>query len=269
MSSSKGASVADYPVEPQSIPELKLAKAGYSVRFATSPAELKSVQQLRFEVFNLELGEGLEESYKTGRDQDRFDAYCHHLMVLDANDEVIGTYRMQTDEMAANHIGYYSADEFDLSRMPRNLLDNSVEVGRACVAKPFRNRYVLFLLWCGLAAYMTHNRKRYLFGCCSLTSQDPDEGRRVMDYLRAAGHVRSDFRIEPRPDWRCYDAGEPPASTLPEGKIELPKLFSLYLRYGAQVCGPPAIDRCFKTIDYLVVLDVERLGADARKTFFA
>jgi putative hemolysin len=51
-------------------------------------------------------------------------------------------------------------------------------------------------------------------------------------------------------------------------KVKLPRLFSLYLRYGAKVCGPPAIDRRFKTIDYLVVLDIQQLSADARETFF-
>ena len=51
-------------------------------------------------------------------------------------------------------------------------------------------------------------------------------------------------------------------------KVDLPKLFSLYLRFGARVCGPPAIDRHFKTIDYLVLLDIERLDDSARAMFF-
>jgi len=51
-------------------------------------------------------------------------------------------------------------------------------------------------------------------------------------------------------------------------KDDLPQLFRIYLRYGAKVCGPPAIDRFFKTIDYLVVLDVDELDPDTHATFF-
>jgi putative hemolysin len=37
----------------------------------------------------------------------------------------------------------------------------------------------------------------------------------------------------------------------------IPKLLSAYLRLGAAVCGPPAIDREFGTIDFLTLLDIE------------
>ena len=50
--------------------------------------------------------------------------------------------------------------------------------------------------------------------------------------------------------------------------VELPRLFATYLRYGSVVCGPPAIDRQFKTIDYLVLLDVESLDESTRRLFF-
>jgi putative hemolysin len=64
---------------------------------------------------------------------------------------------------------------FELSLLPRELLDNSVELGRACIAKGHRNTQVLFLLWKGVASYVASQRKRYLFGCCSLTGQDASE----------------------------------------------------------------------------------------------
>jgi putative hemolysin len=264
----KGAASQPYPVFPESVPDVPIARARYSLRFARSPEELESIQRLRFEVFNLELGEGLDESYATGRDEDRFDPVCHHLMVLDSTGTVIGTYRMQTNQMAERHAGFYSADEFDLRHLPARVLHDSVEIGRACVAKQHRNRHVLFLLWRGLAAYMSHNRKRYLFGCCSLTSQDPAEGKRVMGYLVAEGHVHPTIDVPPQPNWMCYDGsvgGEPSAD---DQEVELPKLFSLYLRYRAKVCGAPALDRYFKTIDYLVLFDLEDLSAESRATFF-
>jgi putative hemolysin len=42
----------------------------------------------------------------------------------------------------------------------------------------------------------------------------------------------------------------------------------LYLDYGAKVCGPPAMDREFKTIDFLTLLDVEQFDPRIRKKLF-
>src|SRR6185436_13849796 len=128
---------------------------------------------LRFEVFNLELGEGLDASFLTRRDEDPFDRTCHHLLVEDrASGRIVGTYRMQTSEMAAGACGFYSAGEFTLGSLPREVVAGSVELGRACIAREHRGRPVLFLLWKGLAGYLMHFGKRYLFGCCSLSTQD-------------------------------------------------------------------------------------------------
>ena len=123
-----------YPVFPQALPASFPNESHYRLGFARTPAELEAVQKLRYEVFNLELGEGLDESHETGLDHDRFDPICHHLMIVDRKtDAVIGTYRMQTGEMALQHEGFYTADEFDLARMPEELRLNAVETGRACV----------------------------------------------------------------------------------------------------------------------------------------
>ena len=50
-------------------------------RLAQSAEDVRRAQQLRFEVFSLELGEGLAESYATGLDVDPFDEVCDHLIV--------------------------------------------------------------------------------------------------------------------------------------------------------------------------------------------
>jgi putative hemolysin len=40
-----------------------------------------------------------------------------------------------------------------------------------------------------------------------------------------------------------------------------------YIGLGAEVCGPPALDRQFGTIDFLTVLDLEALHPAARRRF--
>ena len=51
-------------------------------------------------------------------------------------------------------------------------------------------------------------------------------------------------------------------------EAHIPKLFRTYLRHGAKVCGHPAIDRQFKTIDYLVIFDVAAMDERRFRMFF-
>lgn len=256
-----------YPVAVDHLPDKVLSEGRYEVCFARTEAQLDEVLRLRFEIFNVELGEGLDESWETRRDRDPFDAVCHHLIVLERSSQrIVGTYRMQTTRMARDHLGLYSSAEFDLSAVPKGIMDHAVEVGRACVAEDHRNTQVLFLLWKGLALYMAHNGLRFLFGCCSLTSQDPGEGKAVMDHLAENGHLHPELTLYPQPGFECYDLENPPTW---DGKVKIPKLFRIYLRHGGKVCGPPAIDREFKTIDYLVLFDVTALDEKKARAFFA
>ena len=247
-------------------PQVVIHEDRYRIRFAQTPDELNAALRLRYEVFNLELGEGLESSHLSGRDEDAFDAGCHHLIVEDErNDEIVGTYRMQSREMAVRNGGFYSDGEFDLSGLGDEVLADSVEVGRACVAQEHRKQRVLFGLWKGLAAYLMHSQKRYLFGCCSLTSQDPHEGRAVLERLQADGLVHPTLSVQPRPEVLCEDTDPSPVDI---DAVKLPTLFGTYLRFGALVCSPPAIDREFRTIDFLVLMDTATLPERVRRTFF-
>jgi len=260
---------AAYPPAPEALPPGEVAEGNYAVRYARSVEEVDELLRLRFRVFNLELAEGLEASWATGRDVDRFDAQCHHLIVLHRpSGRIIGTYRIQTSDMAAAAGGFYTGVEFDLSRLPAEIVASAVEVGRACIEKEHRLKPVLFLLWKGLARYMEHNRRRWLFGPCSLTSQDPWDGQRALDQLERRNLLRRDVEVTAQPGWACvWGDGKDPDPARAE-RLELPPLFEIYLRYAGRVCGPPVIDREFKTIDFFVLFDVEALSARARRLFF-
>ncbi len=254
-----------YPSFPERLPAGQIEAGRYTVGFARSVAELDRVERLRFEVFNLELGEGLEASFATGRDHDDFDPGLHHLVIrVRDSGEVVGTYRLQTAEMAGARHGFYSSGEFDLAGLPQAFVEGAVEVGRACVAKGHRNGRVLNLLWRGLARYLRHNRKRFLFGCCSLTSQDPALGQATLSFLEARGHLDPRLRVAPLPGLECEGVEAAAAA----GAVHIPPLFQSYLNLGAKVLGPPAIDRQFKTIDFLVALDVEALDPHQHRFFF-
>lgn len=265
-SSNEATSSRAYPVHPERIPSGTVRQGRYVLTFARDEAQLSSVLRLRFEVFNLELGEGLEESFASGLDRDPFDAVCHHLMVIDSQDgQVVGTYRLQTNEMAAENRGFYSNGEFDLGELPPEVSESCVELGRACIHHSHRNRPVLFLLWKGLASYVAFNQKRFFFGCSSLTSQDPREGQAMLEYLTARDHRHPTITVPPRPGLEC----EVESSTAEAVEdVSVPTLFKTYLRYGAKICGSPAIDREFKTIDFLMLFDLESLDERRYRMFF-
>lgn len=239
-----------------------LARAGsnchYSVRLARNSEDLHSAQALRFLVFNLELQEGLESSYLTLRDEDAYDGGCDHLLVESAG-EVVGTYRMQTGAKAAEHIGFYSAQEFDLSPF-EPIRSQVLELGRACVHSEHRNLQVLSLLWRGIADYARERGCRYLLGCSSLTSQDAEEGLALYQMLSQKHHAPEMFRTVPLPGWDCP---EPLHPSDPAPVPRAPKLLTAYLSLGAKICAPPAMDREFKTIDFLTLLDLENLPSRA------
>jgi putative hemolysin len=251
-----GTTAATVPF-PGSLPAFDVRKGRYRAWFASGPEEVEAALRLRYQVFNVELGEGLAESEATGLDRDRFDAQCHHLLVArEETGEVVGTYRLQTEDMAASGHGFYTAQEFVLSLWPADIAPRAVEIGRAAIARDHRQGVVLLLLWQGLGAYAIHNRKRYLFGCCSLTSQDPAEAARALEWLRQHGHLHPRLQVVPTPEYDCAEQRE---SVRGWQDTHIPILFRTYLRYGSRICGRPALDREFKTIDYLALLDLKEL----------
>ncbi len=259
-------SASTYPPHVENLPAAEIGGGRYAARFARDEEDLRAIQRLRFEVFNLELGEGLEESFRTGLDQDEFDHNCHHVLVSErATGNVVGTYRLQTGEMAASGPGLYTAGEFDLSDLPAEMLAHAVEAGRACVAREHRNGRVLNMLWKALAAYLMHNRRRFLFGCCSLPTQDPNEAKQVFDFLVQGGFVHRDWATRPQPDYVCFGAD---FTADINTSVKLPPLFASYLKLGAKITGRPALDRRFKTVDFLVVLDIRDLDPGTYRTFF-
>jgi putative hemolysin len=244
------------------LPRVTVTRPTYRLRLAVTEADLRAAQRLRFAVFNLELGEGLAASYSSGRDEDAYDAFCDHLLVEhEATGEIVGTYRLQTGALAAAHLGYYSEQEFDFAPY-EPLRCELVELGRACVHRDHRHVGVLGLLWRGIAQYACERRMRYLIGCSSLTSQDPRLASATYAYFARRDLLApATLCTVPTAAFVCPPADAPADCPPP------PKLLRTYLSVGARVCGPPAIDREFGTIDFLTLLDLNELTPAAKSHF--
>jgi putative hemolysin len=254
--------------------------------------------RLRFKVFNIELGEGLESSYRTGLDTDHFDLVCEHLLVEDKQEDnparrIVGTYRMQSGTTAGRNLGYYSEQEFSFAPY-EPLRPGILELGRASIDREHRTPEVLTLLWRGIAQYATDMGLRYLLGCSSINSKDPAEGwqmyRQLEHYrvspefetlptpafacpvdLSKSDHAQEGAHAQPspcQPDL-CSDPSAPPPPVSAPAPPKVPKLLKTYLAIGARIGGPPAWDREFGTIDFLTFLDLKLLSASARNRFLA
>ena len=230
------------------------AGTGYRVMLADDADSVRKAQRLRFEVFNLELGVGLARAYGAGLDEDEFDPRCDHLLLEHCDSRaIVGTYRMLPGPRVASIAGLYSATEFDLAAFGP-VLRELAELGRACIQRRHRNLTTLGLLWRGIAEYAASRAVRYLIGCSSLHSVDPRVGAALYRDLAWQYLAPERFRTRPRPGYDC------PLETAADASVDPPKLLSAYLSLGARICGAPAIDREFGSIDFLTVLDLETLG---------
>ena len=221
----------------------------YRLRLAETSHDVEAAQRLRYQVFNVEMGEGLASADASHMDVDRFDAVCDHLLVEEiSSSTLVGTYRVQMGDRALAGAGFYSAQEFDFTPiLPR--ASELVELGRACVHKQHRNLVVLGLLWKGIANYAKDHGGRYLIGCSSLTSQDEAAGVTLYHTLKDRYLAPAEWQLRPMPGYECQ------AQPL-ETPVRAPKLMSAYFSIGAKICGEPAIDKEFKTIDFLTLVDI-------------
>ncbi len=230
----------------------------YEVRLAQTTAEVAGALRLRHRVFSVELGGDRDQAGAVEFDQ--FDSKARHLIVVCRETQrVVGTYRLLTVETVGHRSGFYSAGEFTTEDLPAEVLEDGIEIGRACIDKDHRSTKVLFLLWKGLLEFMAASRKRFFFGCCSMFTRDERAGAAA--YKALMPHLSDRYSVLPRRD--AVDTTEHDQTFVPQ----LPSLFEMYLRLGAEVSGPPMIDRDFGTIDFFVVFDVERMTDKYRRMF--
>lgn len=237
-----------------------IAAGPYQIRLAQNRGDLLAAQRLRFEVFNAELDLGHDASYLTGLDRDRFEAACDHLLIEEVKSgTVVATCRLQTGQLAALNLGFSHARRFDFAPF-EPIRFELVEVSRACLHPAHRDRSVLNLLWRSICLYSTARRMRYLLGCSSHPTQNAALGAAMYASLKPEELAPECFRTLPRPPHRL------PAEAAPAGPaMELPHLLRAYLAIGARVCGPPALDAEFKTIDFLTLLNLAALPDAARQ----
>ena len=241
--------------DPRLEPQRKLA-----VHLARGQAEILEAQRLRYRVFAEEMGARLPTADE-GIDRDPFDAWCEHMLVTEEDTgEVVGTYRILTGETAKRVGGFYSDQEFDLTRL-NHLRDRAVEIGRSCVHPDHRRGGVITLLWSGVLEYIQRTGYEYILGCASLSMVDGGHSAAAAFKQLRDSHLSSvEYRVFPRCPLPLHELDQ-------NATPSIAPLIKAYLRVGAHVCGEPAWDPDFNTADLLMLLPLSRMAARYARHF--
>ena len=255
---------------------MRIAAGRFTVKIAETDAEVAAAQRLRYRVFVEEFGASADdEAQSCRREQDRFDPYCDHLLLLDAEaaapdieQQVVGVYRLMRGDQAAAGIGFYGQTEYDLRPLrdwPRPVL----ELGRSCVHADYRGGAGMHLLWSGLAQYVADNDIEILFGVASFHGTDPSAIAHALSHLHHDHLAPEDLRIRAlEPSYVAMDILPPEKVDRAEAMRQTPALIQAYLRLGGFVGDGAYIDHEFNTIDVCLLMDTTRMVGRYR-TYYA
>ncbi|MEM8837032.1 MAG: GNAT family N-acyltransferase [Pseudomonadota bacterium] len=251
------------------------------VRLVGTRAELGAAQELRFQVFYEEMSAGEASGFlpRNGRDIDRFDAICDHLIVIDygaqnsagsltSSGAVVGTYRLLRQSVAEKNGGFYSQDEYDIDTLiARHPGRNFLELGRSCVLPAYRTKRTVELLWHGIWSYTLMHGVDVMFGCASLGGTDPTTLTRELAFLSRVATPPEKWSVAAHSeryvamiDGAKGESHTEAAFSNRKALAALPPLIKGYLRLGAYVGDGAVVDFEFGTTDVLIILPVENIN---------
>ena len=227
----------------------------FETRLAANEADIRAAQRLRYEVFVEEMGADASAADHAERlERDRFDPYFDHLLLLHEG-RVVGAYRLMRSDMAAKGIGFYSAGEFDLSKLQNR---RALELGRSCVARDFRGGAGMHLLWDGLGDYVMRHKLDVLFGVASFPGVALPPLKQALTFLHHKYLAPEDLRVRSTAyqslDQMAWEAVDQRAAL-----TQIPPLIRAYLRLGGFVGDGAFIDHSFNTVDVCLIMDTARM----------
>ncbi len=249
------------------------------VRLAETELEVEQAQRLRYSVFYEEMSAiPSPQMRESGRDFDKFDDVCDHLLVVDrdAHDEdgqplVVGTYRLTREKDAAKVGGFYTSSEFDLSAMLSGMPRDTkyLELGRSCILKSYRARPgTMQLLWKGLMAYVARFDIDMMFGCASLPGTNVEEMALPLAYLHHFHPMPAQLQVRARPELFVDMNRMPKEAIEPREAIRsLPAILKGYVRAGCGIGDGAVVDRQFGTTDVFIYFPVSGLDARYKSRF--
>ena len=223
----------------------------YTARIATTDKDVDATQRLRHRCFYDARG-----LFCGGRDLDRFDATCAHLMVEEQSTKrIVATCRLMPLGSGAQIAESYSAQFYDLSAL--SAYDQPiVEMGRFCVCPDTADPDVIRMAWAAVTSFVDDYKAGLLIGCSSFEGTDPVRYRDAFAQL-ARRHL-APLAWAPGIKWAevVRFAARQIVPDPRKAMSGLPPLLKSYLAMGGWVSDHAVIDRDLSTTHVFTGLEV-------------
>jgi putative hemolysin len=259
-----------------------LQSKNYEVFLVTAdkiPNILHEIGRLR-EITFREVGEGTNESI----DLDKYDKYYHHMFLWDEDAQMIaGAYRMGL----GSHIypkhgieGFYLQDLFRFEPELFDMLNNSIEMGRAFIISEYQLKPMpLFLLWKGIVhTTLRYPEHKFLIGGVSISNQFSDFSKSLMiefmkshyydPYVAQYIHPKKEFKVKLKDADKDFVFNETEADLnkfdkiideIEPGNLRLPVLIKKYIKQNARVVAfnvDPLFNNAIDGLMYIRIADL-------------
>jgi putative hemolysin len=259
-----------------------LQSKNYEVFFTEAtkiPNILHEIGRLR-EVTFREVGEGTNESI----DLDKYDQYYHHMFLWDdETKQIAGAYRMGLgSEIFPKYgmEGFYLNDLFRFESELHEMMQNSIEMGRAFIIKEYQQKPMpLFLLWRGIIhTTLRYPEHKFLLGGVSISNQFTDFSKSLMiefmksnyydPYIAQYVHPKKEFKVKLKDADKDFIFDEAEADLnkfdkiideLEPGSLRLPVLIKKYIKQNARLVAfnvDPLFNNAIDGLMYIRIADI-------------
>jgi putative hemolysin len=259
-----------------------LQSKNYEVFFTEAhkiPNILHEIGRLR-EVTFREVGEGTNESI----DLDKYDQYYHHMFLWDdETKQIAGAYRMGLgSEIFPKYgmEGFYLNDLFRFESELHEMMQNSIEMGRAFIIKDYQQKPMpLFLLWRGIIhTTLRYPEHKFLLGGVSISNQFTDFSKSLMiefmksnyydPYIAQYVHPKKEFKVKLKDADKDFIFDEAEADLnkfdkiideLEPGNLRLPVLIKKYIKQNARLVAfnvDPLFNNAIDGLMYIRIADI-------------
>ncbi len=233
---------------------MKMRKGNFAVRLAQTAAEIEAAQNLRTRAFGLE----------TGRDQDRFDDICDHVLIEDISTaRLVCCFRMLSLD-GPNISSSYSAQYYELSAL-KSFEGRMVEMGRFAIDPDMKDPDILRIAWAAMTKYVDEAQIDLLFGCSSFAGTEASEyldafamlkarhlaPKRWLPRVKAPNVFQFAARLRRKPDAK-------------KAMLRMPPLLKTYLMMGGWVSDHAVVDAHMNTLHVFTGVEIGAIPA-ARK----
>jgi len=236
----------------------------YEVRLALSEKEIEAAQALRYRVFYQENnGLATDEMKQLELEVDEWDPVAYHIIVTDkkANDSVVGTLRLVSNESLDTGQCFYTEKAFNLDKL-RAEYPRILELSRCCIHPDSRSGAILMLIWKFAMKFIIDHEFQLMLGCASFPGTEVSKHESILAFLYRNNLAPKNLRPIPIVENSVAISTlqqQTDEDNWDEAKQAVPTLLRGYLKLGAKISDTAIIDPVFNTVFVCIYVDAEKM----------